>query len=406
MNQKRIADYIRSGIKPAEKIGLELEHFIITADNKSAGYYGADGVEAVLLELSPNFERKIYSEGKLIALSNGKYHLTLEPAAQLEISIEPCESVRETEEYYRDFLRLVEPALKKRGYRMETYGYQPYDKAEELELIPKERYRFMDRYLRTVGHFGVNMMRGTASAQVSIDYTSEEDCLRKFRLANVLAPLFAMITDNSPIFEGEPYPGRMVRSRIWQDVDPARCGIVPGCLEHGFTIDSYAAYLLDAPAILIEEAEGTVYTGKKTVREIYKDREMTTEEIEHILSMFFPDVRLKQYIEIRPADSMPIEYTLSYAAFVRGIFLDLERAEKITGIAGITEKDVVSSRAELIKCGFDAVVYGRSVREILAELLETAKESLTMDEREYLPKMEEIIMSEKPLKDRYTEGRG
>lgn len=401
MNRKRITDYILSGIKPTERIGLELEHFIVDSSKRSVGYYGENGVGAVLEELSPHFERKIYSEGRLIALSNGKYHLTLEPAAQLEISIEPCASVRETEMYYRDFLRLVTPVLEHRGYHLETRGYQPYDKAEDLELIPKDRYRFMDRYFRAVGRYGVNMMRGTASAQVSIDYTSEEDCLRKFRLANILSPLFAMVTDNSPVFEGGPYRGRMLRSVIWQDVDPDRCGIVPGCLDPSFTMTGYADYLLDAPAILVEEEEKTVYTGRRTVREIYAGREMSNAEIEHILSMFFPDVRLKQYIEIRPADSMPIEYTLSYAAWVRGIFLDLGYAEEILEADEITNADVAAARASLIGNGFAAEVYGKPVRKLLHELLDAAKRSLPDCDRGYLSQMEEIILSEKTLKDKY-----
>ena len=37
--------------------------------------------------------------------------------------------------------------------------------------------------------------------------------------------------------------------------------------------------------------------------------------------MFFPDVRLKKYIEIRPADSMPIKYVLAYATLIKGIFM-------------------------------------------------------------------------------------
>lgn len=41
---------------------------------------------------------------------------------------------------------------------------------------------------------------------------------------------------------------------------------------------------------------------------------MTEEEIEHMLSMVFPDVRLKNYIEIRMADSLPKEEPLHILA--------------------------------------------------------------------------------------------
>ncbi len=48
---------------------------------------------------------------------------------------------------------------------------------------------------------------------------------------------------------------------------------------------------------------------------------MTEEEIEHMLSMVFPDVRLKNYIEIRMADSLPKEEAFAYTALIREYFL-------------------------------------------------------------------------------------
>ena len=48
-----------------------------------------------------------------------------------------------------------------------------------------------------------------------------------------------------------------------------------------------------------------------------------------MLSMFFPDVRLKQYLESRPADSLPVELVLGYVALVRGIFYRKEILDEL-----------------------------------------------------------------------------
>ena len=396
MNKQIITDYILSGAKPAEKIGVELEHFIVDSDNKSVSYYGTNGVCAILDSLACFYDESIYSEGKLIALSNGRWHLTLEPAEQLEISIEPCEYISEIHDRYNEFLEQINPILAELGYSMVTFGYQPSAKVDELMLIPKKRYEFMDEYFKTSGKYGRNMMRGTASAQVSIDYTNKSDCEKKFRLANVLAPLLALISDNSPVFEGEPNQHRMIRTKIWNDVDNARCGLAPE------TIDEYVEYVLGVPAIFIDDNNTAVYTGKKTIGELYQNKAMTVSEVEHALSMIFPDVRLKQYIEIRPADSMPIEYTLSYAAFIKGIFKQMDEVCKYLNIDCISHEDIQSAKADLSEKGFAGTVYNKPVSEVLEKLLSLADSALEDCDRRYLNKIKTIVVTKKTLKEDNT----
>ena len=113
------------------------------------------------------------------------------------------------------------------GLRAWNLGYHPTRRAEALPLIPKKRYEVMDRYLQKRGLHGTQMMRGTASTQVSVDYFSEEDFIRKYRVACLIAPMLALLTDNTPVYEGQPNHTPSVRTTIWNDVDPDRCGIPP-----------------------------------------------------------------------------------------------------------------------------------------------------------------------------------
>ncbi|MFR1638872.1 MAG: glutamate-cysteine ligase family protein [Eggerthellaceae bacterium] len=139
---------------------------------------------------------------------------------------------------------MLEPA----GEKALAIGYHPSATARSLELIPKRRYQFMDLYLGERDIYGPCMMRGSASTQVSIDYTSTADCLRKLRLAFALVPVLSLICDNAPVFEGAKRERKLVRTAIWQHVDEDRCGLVPDVLDPDFDLRRYAAYILDTVA--------------------------------------------------------------------------------------------------------------------------------------------------------------
>ena len=205
-------------------------------------------------------------------------------------------------------------------------GYHPTRKAEELTLIPKERYRLMDKHFADLGTLGLRMMRASASTQVSIDYTSEADAVRKMRIASALAPVLGAIADNVAVYEREVGAYPLVRLAVWRNVDDDRCGVVPGVFKPGFGFGAYADWLLSTSPIFInaKQPDGTTVEQAESTRsagEIYKNTAMTKADIEHLISMFWPDVRLKRFVEIRPADSLPQEYLTGYAALIKGLFI-------------------------------------------------------------------------------------
>lgn len=395
-NTNLIEKYLCSGCKgvQTEAVGIELEHFVVKKDTgESAPFYGESGVGELIEQISGNFDKKIYSENILIAVSNTEYSVTLEPSSQLEISIMPTKSIAEAEKIYNGFVKMITPYLEKSGLKLITEGYRPRGRASDLELIPKKRYEYMNAYFEKTGDLGKNMMRATASTQVSVDFSDEADCERKFRVANILSPLFALICDNSKYFEDEVYSGRMARAYVWENVDGDRCGVVP--FGEKFTFLDYANYIYNKPAILVFENGKAVFTDNKPISDIYKDKQLTDEEIEHLLSMFFPDVRLKRYIEIRPADSMEIEYVLSYAALIKGIFADCT----VFDFKAVTSNDVKKAKKEVIENGFDAYIYGKKAYEICDMMIDCAKNALDIEEVKYLAPMERIIKTRKTLKE-------
>ena len=432
-NIEALLSYFESGCTRASgALGIELEHIIVKSTNEAAthtkdttaaaqcnknakataahtrsanlapvSYAEEKGIKWVLEQLAPDYPQKTFDEARnLLGLAREGEAITLEPAAQLELSAGPFESLSAAEETFASFENKLESVLSQAGEQTKLLGYHPISKARELTLIPKKRYEFMDTYLSYIGEAGAQMMRGSASAQISIDYNSEADCLRKMRLAYAISPLFALICDNSPIFEGALRTHKLVRTKLWQKCDPDRCGLVPNVMSKSFTWQDYASYILNTPAILVENEQGeTVYT-KATFAEIYAQKSMNRAQLEHALSMFFTDVRLKTYLEIRPADAMPVAYVLSYAALVKGLFYTPKNLDKMDALfEGITNEQVEEAKNALMEKAFDARVYKRAAAELVDELFELAQHGLCEREQHYLDALRTLATKRKTLAD-------
>jgi glutamate--cysteine ligase len=263
----------------------------------------------------------------LVGLKRDKAPVTLEPGGQIEVSVGPCSCVHEISVLYNRFTSELEPILKEFGYELVRVGYHPSSLAKDIPLIPKKRYEYMDETFKTTGNCGKNMMRASASTQISVDFENELDCKKKLQISNAIAPFIALLCDNTQVFEKRQLASteRMARFMLWSDLDPNRCGPTPILPAGDSCYSDYASIIMNRPIILLTHkgADGeseTIFTRDKTVAEIFADRLFTEDELEHILSMPFFDVRIKTYLEIRMADSMPLEYAYSFAAFIKGLF--------------------------------------------------------------------------------------
>lgn len=409
-NRARLVAYFESGSKEQDKkLGVEVEHFIITNSDGAPFTYAAQGdtpgLEGVLTHLLKTYPIIFQNtEGELIGCANEEASITLEPAAQIEVSIAPFSSIAEIGRAYEHFRKAIDPYLEKHDAKLVNAGYHPTRKAEELTLIPKERYRLMDKHFSDLGTLGLRMMRASASTQVSIDYTDEADAVRKIRIASALAPILGAIADNVAVYEREVGTYPLVRLAVWRNVDDARCGVVPGVFDPGFGFGAYADWLLGTSPIFVnaKQPDGTTKEQAEPTRtagEIYAQSAMTKDDIEHLISMFWPDVRLKRFVEIRPADSLPQEYLEGYAALIKGLFYSEENLAEIEGLLGVKKgtngqdewpldaQAVEDAITAIRKQGYDASFYGndaKSLREWEELLFALAKKGLPENERAYL----------------------
>ncbi|MDD7403643.1 MAG: glutamate-cysteine ligase family protein [Butyribacter sp.] len=417
-NLNKIVQMMYEGCKSegTMNLGVELEHFIVRKDTQTAVcYYGRNGMQDILNRLLKSYPnaKGVYERGKdssgtnsslLMGIDAGNFSVSLEPAAQLEISISPRESICEIETIYQEFREHLDFVLDACDASCVTMGYHPYQKAEELELIPKERYRVMDAYFAQIGNAGRQMMRATASTQISIDYTSCSDFRKKYQAAYVLTPVFKFLTDCTPVYEGNKNGQLLRRSCIWEEVDSDRTGIVPEAISGEFTFRDYAVYLWNLPLVycpkellplsFVRELKETEVSqkispavGRLTPAQIWKEEEMTNDAIWHMMSMAFPDVRLKNYIEIRGADAMPVSRVLSYAALVKGLLYNKEIIDKIdqeVQLQNITEHHIKKAEQAIQKEGKDAVVYRQNIVLLCKKLLQKAYDFLPKEEKKYL----------------------
>lgn len=411
-NRQIVADYFRAGAKPSPcMLGVEVEHFVLFNNtNESVPYQGKDGsfgVLDVLEYLASYYPQKSYSaDGSLIGLASDKGTVTLEPAAQLELSIAPRAQVSQVEAAYREFRGLVDPYLLLHGARLEPAGYHPSQKAADLTLIPKERYRLMTKYFAGIGTHGERMMRATASTQVSVDFSDEADGVRKLRVAQALAPVLASLAENTASFEGAPNAKQLTRLNVWRDVDNKRCGSIPGLFNEGWGFADYADWLLNlSPIFVTRPAAGEPdYEAAPAIRpffetsaaEAYADAPMTSADVEHLMSMVWPDVRLKRFVEIRPADSLPLNKILAYTALVKGLFYSeaslvaLEQAFGVKeGVWPLNDKSTDEAVALVREQGDGAVIYGKTLGEWKRFVVELAAAALGTQERAYLAPFED-----------------
>ncbi len=328
-----LVGYFKSGETKQERIGLEIEHFVM----KNACPLSFDGgVANILAELSVGARSKFYENGNLIGADLGDYTLTLEPASQMEVSIRPFENTADIYDILQGFYKKAEPVLKKHQATLETIPTLSDELLAKCELIPKKRYEYMDSFFKTSGTMGKNMMQGSTSVQVSVDYKNEADFVRKFRMAYILSPVFAYLMSEDKSFR---------RVEIWDNVDSKRTRIPEDLFSESFGFKSYAKELLEVPAIFV----GEDYTGEKTIGELSCRMPITEKLVEHFLSMVFPDVRLKKYIEIRIADSAGLEKAVEYADLARVIFYTDALSELERLFWGASTQSVKADKASLLK---------------------------------------------------------
>ena len=397
-----ITDYIRSGESFDKNLGLEIEHFVVNKDGDQIGF---EEISNLIFEVANRLGAQIhYMDGYPVGYFNGRYATSLEPACQFEISISPYAGINEIKDVYQEFRTLWDPILKERGYHMETGGNlakveSGEIKPDDIPLSPKSRYKYMNRYFESTGKYGKYMMRASASTQISVDYSSEEDLVKKLRVLQKISPVFMIMMENKNVADSileDATKKHLLRIQEWDNLDTERTGYLRGSLDEDFGYEKMAEIIYKTPLILLTDNGETIDVGHLSAEELVGsrviekdtlDREHRSRLIEHFMSMGFFHFRVKKYIEIRVADSVPIEKALGYSALIKGLIYHQQTLDYLDRILQdvATIQEINGAVEEIERSGFDAVIYhGKTAGEWADELKTLASKNLWEEEEEYL----------------------
>jgi len=325
-----LEDYFELGARPREDwgVGIEYERLGVFLDSGQAiPYHGQRSLSALLARLvARDGWRPVYAGGNIIALEGDGPRLTIEPGGQLELSGEVHTHLVDLRDEVARFTALIQQHSEPLGITWLGLGLQPLTALSEIHWVPKPRYALMSAYLAKTGSLGHVMMKQTAGVQINLDYSDEQDALEKFRAAMGLTSLVTALFANSSLSEGRPTGSMSYRSWVWQDTDPARCGLLPFAFDPKASFSDYREYALDVPTMFILrqgvyiDLEGLPF--REFIRRGFAGHRATLADFQLHLTTLFPEVRMKQHLEIRGGDSGDPALAVSQVALWKGILYD------------------------------------------------------------------------------------
>jgi len=404
--------HLALGCKPATawRVGAEHEKFPFRMGTLEPIPYEDHGVRA-LLEGLRRFGWEDVREGStLIALKRGEANVSLEPGGQFELSGAPLETIHDIYEETVQHLAECRAVGQELGIGFLGLGFIPTWTRAEVPAMPKGRYKIMRAYMPKVGGLGLDMMFRTCTVQANLDFASEADMVAKFRTSLALQPIATALFANSPFTEGKPNGFLSARANVWTDTDPDRTGMLDFVFADGFGFEAYARYALDVPMYFVKRDGRYVDVAGQSFRafaagelEALPGDRAGLKDWEDHLSTIFPEVRLKQYLEMRGADVGPLDRLAALPALWTGVLYDAAALEAAWDLCkGWTREDRAKLRADVARVGLKAEVAGRSARDVARDLLAIAREGLKArrrgregmaDEAGYLNPLDEIADS-------------
>ncbi|MGN1125668.1 MAG: glutamate--cysteine ligase [Candidatus Gastranaerophilaceae bacterium] len=402
LDLSEVRNLFTSGIKTSKdelKVGLEYERLPIQIENNfAAKYNGIDGICEILRVYARNENWDyILDENNIIGLKKLHNTITLEPGLQVEMSLKPQKTIQDIEAKIKELDENFLPLLNEFGIKLLKYGVSPLSTYKVIDLLPKRRYKIMANYLW--GILSDIMMRETAGIQTCIDFESEEDAMKKFRVANMLSPFTTAMFANSPIRGGVDTGYKTFRALSWLNTDTERCGFATN-FNKDFSFDDYINNVLETPLIMIQRnnrvypINGTM-TLKQFMSKEYQGEIANIEDFKLAANLYFPDVRLRKFIEIRNHDCVGNGLELAIIAFYKGILYSKKSIEDIENLfLKYKYQDFAELRYAIPKQAMQAKICKNEVKDIAKELVNIATLGLkeqNKNEEKYLEPLQELV---------------
>ena len=414
------------GCKPQSQwaIGTEHEkHVFHTNPIRPVSYDGPDGIHALLMGMQAETGWEPFYDGdNPIGLRNNEVAggISLEPGGQFELSGAPQIDLHSSAAELADHMRLAKKIAAPLDIHFLGLGVTPLWSVDQIPSMPKSRYAIMKPYMEKVGTLGTSMMFRSCTVQTNLDFSDEADMVKKLRVSVALQPIATALFANSPFVDGKESGYLSFRSQIWLNTDNARTGMLPFAFDEGFGFEQYADYALDVPMYFVIRNGEYVNVAGENFRDFLEGKlpqlpgeKPTIKDWEDHLSTIFPEVRLKQFLEMRGADMGDEKSVTALSAFWTGLLYDdiaLEAAYEM--IKPWSREEREDLRRNVPKLGLDAPHDRSNAYDIAAQAVGIAEAGLVRrnrlnaqgrDESIHLAPLEETIRLAKTPAERWID---
>lgn len=410
----------RASEKPRERhvVGTEWERpGVFTGTFEPVPYEGPRGVGTILEQLATRHGWVAESEtksGPTLALKRDRASITLEPAAQLELSGAPLRTIHETVDELTTHLAEVDALSAPLGIEWLGLGFHPFASHAELPWVPKLRYGVMREYLPRRSPTGLDMMRRTNTVQANLDYADEEDAMTKLVTAMRLQPITTAMFANSPWVEGRATGEASHRAFVWIHMDPDRSGLLPFLWNETPSYQRYVEWALDVPMFIVKRKErmlpATHLTFRRFLREGLDGERATPADWDTHLNTLFPEVRLKRTLEMRGIDGQDRTLVPAVPALFKGLLYDPTSLREAASLASrIPLDEALRARPIIAEGGLRGRLAGRELVRWAEELLDLARQGLARigdrdaegrDETQYLEPLAALVAAGETPADR------
>jgi len=421
-----LIEAMERGCRPASewRIGTEHEKHVFHTDPlRPVAYEGENGIKALLAGIETETGwHPFYDGDNPIGLRNDEIAggISLEPGGQFELSGSPMADLHGTAAELAEHMRVAKKVAGPLDIHFLGLGVTPLWAVDEIPSMPKSRYAIMKPYMDRVGTLGTSMMYRSATVQANLDFSSEADMVRKLRVAVALQPVATALFANSPFSEGRDSGYLSFRSHIWLNTDDARTGMLPFAFEEGFGFEQYADHALDVPMYFVIRDKRYINVAGESFRDFLDGKlpqlpgeKPTIKDWEDHLSTLFPEVRLKQFLEMRGADMGDEAHVTALSAFWVGLLYDdiaLEAAWEL--VKGWSAEDRDYLRREVPRLGLATPFDRSSLFDVAAQAVGIAGAGLVRrarldgqgrDEAIHLAPLEETVRTGQSPAQRWLE---
>ena len=362
--KEHIIKYFESGIKHSNhfKIGIEHEKFIFNVKtNKRIDY---PTILKMFEELYEFGWKPILENQNIIGLKKNGKNISLEPGNQIELSGEKLNNIHEACAESQEYLFELEQVTKKLNLKIVSAGFDPISKLSEVPNNPKQRYELMTKNMPKDGQLSLDMMYRTCGTQLNLDYSSEEDFVKKFKVINSIVPIAIALFANSSIIEKKNSGYLSYRSKVWQNT--SRAGLPEAFLDN-MDFEKYSDFTMTFPILFIEK-DNRYISGKNFLfsdfmngkikeinNKIPSEKDLTTH-----LSTIFTENRLKKYIELRSMDACGWDCLCAGPAFNTGILYG-NLNEALDLVSKWNKNKIINAYLEVPKKGFNTQLMGKDL---------------------------------------------